>query len=104
MSDPATPPASPHLSPKDQFLQRTLQAEEWRKVSRSELLLNVLTFGLAEYAINNSPTADQIKAVRDFIETTLNLAEPRKGQRSPFPDKRLTPASETPQTPKEEKK
>lgn len=105
MSDPATPPQAPHLSPKEQFLTRTLEAEEWRKVSRSPLLLNVLTFSLSEYAINNSPTAEQIKAVRDFIDTTLKIAEPQKGERAPFPDKRLTvPSSETPSEKKEGKK
>lgn len=105
MSDPATPPQPPFLSPKDQFLTRTLEAEEWRKVSRSSLLLTVLTFSLSEYALGNAPSAEQIKAVRDFIQTTLNIAEPRKGERTPFPDKRLTaPSSEITSPKKEENK
>lgn len=105
MSDPATPPPAPLLSPKDQFLTKTLEAEEWRKVSRSSLLLTVLTFSFSEYALSNAPSAEQIKAVRDFIQTTLNIAEPRKGERAPFPDKRLTvPSSETPSEKKEGKK
>jgi len=104
MSDPATPLPAPHLSPKEQFLTREDDAQKWRQVSRSALTLNVLTFSFSEWAINNNPSAEQIKAVRDFIEVTLNLAEPRKGERTPFPDKRLTTPSETPSGKKEEKK
>ena len=90
MSDPATPLQAPHLSPKDQFLAREQDANQWRQVSRSALLLNVLTYSFSEWAITSNPTAEQIKAARDFIETLLNIAEQRKGERTPFPDKRLT--------------
>lgn len=100
MSDPATPPPiAPHLSPKERFLAREDDASKWRQFSRSDLLMNVLTYSLAEFCIVGNPSAEQIKAVRDFIETTLNLAEPKSPTRSGFPDKRLSstpPATEPP--------
>lgn len=104
MSDPATPLQAPHLSPKEQFLTREEDCQKWRQMSRLGLTLNVLTFSFSEWAITNNPSAEQIKAVRDFIEVTLNLAEPRKGERTPFPDKRLTTPAETTPGKKEDKK
>jgi len=90
MSETATPPPlPPHLSSKERFLSQTEVAKQWRDMSRSDLLLNVLTHSLSEYCLTNTPTQEQVKAVRDFIDTTLNLGEPRPSPRAPFPERRL---------------
>jgi hypothetical protein len=94
MSEPATtlPPLPPHLSPKSRFLSLEESAKAWRTLARSDLMTTALTHGFAEFALSSpEPTAEQIRAVRNFMDTLLNLAEPKSPPPTPFPDKRLSP-------------
>lgn len=93
MSEPQTTQSAlpPHLSPKEQFLSIEDVSNKWRSMARAELFLTVLTYSFSEYALTQEPTAEQIRGVRNFIETLLNLAEPKSPPRAPFPDRRLTP-------------
>lgn len=108
MSEPQTtlPPLPPHLSPKERFLNLEESSKAWRTMARSDLMATALTHGFAEFALSTpEPNSDQIRAVRNFIDTLLNLAEPKSPPRAPFPDKRLSNptlsdgSSSTPLTP-----
>lgn len=102
MSEPQTtqPAPPPHLSPKDQFLADEQRASAWRNLMRQSTVHTGLTLALAEFCYSTpEPSADQIRAVKIFIEIALNLAEPKSPPRSGFPDKRLSstpPATEPP--------
>lgn len=93
----------PHLSPKENFLRLETYANELRNLSRNITVHTALTYALAEYATNN-PSSERLAGAQDFIDTFLNLAEPKSQPRSPFPDKRLTPIStDLPQPPQGKK-
>lgn len=99
MSEPQTtqPAPPPHLSPKDQFLADEQRASAWRNLMRQSTVHTGLTLALAEFCYSTpEPSADQIRAVKIFIETALNLAEPKTQPRAAFPDKRLSNPTLTP--------
>jgi len=105
MSEPATtqPAQSPRIDPKENFLRLEEYANQWRQVSRNVVTHTAITYALAEYA-SKHPTSEQSKGAMDFIDTLLNLAEPKSAPRSPFPDKRLTAIPSEPQLPPTPKK
>lgn len=104
MSEPATtqPPAPPRFSPKDLFLGLTDIPGGWRNVSRSNVMATALTYAMAEYSTTN-PSSEQLKGAQAFIDTLINLAEPKGQPRPPFPDKRLDSSVLNPTTTTEKK-
>jgi hypothetical protein len=105
MSEPATtqPAQSPRIDPKENFLRLEEYVNQWRQISRNIVTHTAITYALAEYA-NSKPSSEQMKGAFDFIDTLLNLAEPKSPPRAPFPDKRLTPVPFDSVTREEKKK
>jgi hypothetical protein len=101
-TQPATPP---RLSPKEQFLHLEDAAAKWRGLARGDLHCTVLTYAFAEFALSSpEPSSEQIRAVRNFIETLLNIAEPKSPPRGAFPERRLTSPEAQPTKTEEKKK
>lgn len=104
MSEPQTtqPAPNPRIEPKSNFLRLEDYANQWRQVSRNVVTHTAITYALAEFA-NTKPSSEQMKGAFDFIDTLLNLAEPKSPPREPFPDKRLTSIPLEPQLPPQKK-
>jgi 1-aminocyclopropane-1-carboxylate deaminase/D-cysteine desulfhydrase-like pyridoxal-dependent ACC family enzyme len=86
------------LDPKSQFLALEQTAREFGNAANHSSVQTAITYALAEYAVNESPGVEQMKAVNAFVKIFLNLAEKAKALPT-FPDKRLMLESTPPTTP-----
>jgi hypothetical protein len=62
-----------HLDSKGHFLQHDEIKRELATVVQSNNFHFALNFALTQFVLNATPTSDEIKAVRLFIDTLLNL-------------------------------
>ena len=63
------------ISPKAMFQQQEEMASSFRTMAASSAIQTAVLYALAEMAASYSLTADQTKAVNDFVHELLNLAE-----------------------------
>lgn len=76
------------VSPKGQFMRQEQLASEFRATVIKESVQTAVTYAVAEMNFNGQFNSEQMKAVRDFVDTFLNLGE-RPPEVRTRPDKSL---------------
>lgn len=83
------------FSPKKQFQQNDTLRKELAVIANSDNFHQALSYAVSEFVMRTNPSAEQITAVRAFINTLLLL--PVESQPMPaFPQKTLDPAAYEP--------
>ena len=89
------------LRPKESFQELEKVKAELGVVASSANFQLALTYALCEFIMKNTPSAEQLAAVRVFIAVLLNLAE-KEAELKPFPTKTLDHSIYLPHPPTKE--